>query len=55
MNFARGKERKFRIHKEMAAMARLIHIHLLFHLQLMDFENAGGKASPRVQVESYRQ
>lgn len=33
-------------------MARLtqIRIHLLFDSQLMDFENAGGKASPRVQM-----
>lgn len=30
---------------EMAAMARLIH---MFDSPLMDFENAGGKASPRV-------
>lgn len=30
---------------EMVAMVRLIH---MFDSQLMDFENAGGKASPRV-------
>ena len=36
MNFARGKERKLRIHKEMAAMARLIQIHMLFDLFAAD-------------------